>query len=324
MTLTNRRKSIHSGQVFEISKDFISIRIGYPHLLPKGTILRGIPGSLVKQGSLLATIVYKKSISDDIIQGLPKIERILEARKVEKGSILSPCYGKAYLKGKEIQFFEKSKLIHTLALKSKQSIIFSDGDFLQLAQPITQGPINPHEKLNIMFSYYRKRLPLKEACKISFKKIQLFLVKQVQETYREQGVSISNKHIEIIVKQMTLNVCVQESGFTKLLPGEIVPFQQIGRLTNTMVQNNDNSLSYFPVLFGVSKSSLNSCSFLSAASFQETSRILTNAAIEGKSDWLYGVKESVITGRLIPVGTGFNFYNSINKTLKQKKQNENN
>ena len=148
--------------------------------------------------------------------------------------------------------------------------------------------------------------------------MQLFLVSEVQRTYFSQGVQIADKHIEIIVKQMTSKVRVYYGGDTTLLPGEILDINQAEMLTKAALTANEEPPVYRPMLLGLTKASLNSDSFISAASFQETTRVLTEAAIEGKKDWLNGLKENVIIGRLIPAGTGFNCFENLKKTGKDK------
>ena len=143
--------------------------------------------------------------------------------------------------------------------------------------------------------------------------LQLFLVNEVQRTYLSQGVQIADKHIEIIVKQMTSKVRVLYGGGTTLLPGEILDINQAGRISKAILPESEESPIYKPMLLGLTKASLNSDSFISAASFQETTRVLTEAAIEGKKDWLNGLKENVIIGRLIPAGTGFNCFENLKK-----------
>ena len=133
--------------------------------------------------------------------------------------------------------------------------------------------------------------------------------------YQSQNVDISDKHIEVIVRQMTSKVRVEDGGDTTLLPGELVELQQIENINEAMLLTKGLPASYYPVLLGITKSSLNTDSFISAASFQETTRVLTEAAIEGKADWLRGLKENVIIGRLIPAGTGFNSYTENVKTI---------
>ena len=141
--------------------------------------------------------------------------------------------------------------------------------------------------------------------------MQLFLVSEVQRTYLSQGVQIADKHIEIIVKQMTSKVLVSDGGETTLLPGTIIALNKAELLTKSSIPTTKEPLMYKPVLLGLTKASLNSESFISAASFQETTRVLTEAAIEGKKDWLHGLKENVIIGRLIPAGTGFKYYKDL-------------
>ena len=138
--------------------------------------------------------------------------------------------------------------------------------------------------------------------------------------YQSQNVDISDKHVEVIVRQMTSKVRVEDGGDTTLLPGELVELQQIENINEAMLLTRGIPATYSPVLLGITKSSLNTDSFISAASFQETTRVLTEAAIEGKADWLRGLKENVIIGRLIPAGTGFNSYSEISKINRNEKK----
>ena len=140
---------------------------------------------------------------------------------------------------------------------------------------------------------------------------QKFLVNQVQTVYQSQGVDISDKHIEVIVRQMTSKVRIDDGGDTTMLPGELIELRQVEQVNEAMYITGAAPARYTPVILGITKASLNTDSFISAASFQETTRVLTEAAIEGKSDWLRGLKENVIIGRLIPAGTGFNTHEDI-------------
>lgn len=139
-----------------------------------------------------------------------------------------------------------------------------------------------------------------------------FLVNEVQSVYQSQGVDISDKHIEVIVRQMTSKVKIDDGGDTTMLPGELIELRQVEQVNEAMAITGAAPAQYTPMLLGITKASLNTDSFISAASFQETTRVLTEAAIEGKSDWLRGLKENVIIGRLIPAGTGFNAYEELN------------
>ncbi|TAF02338.1 MAG: DNA-directed RNA polymerase subunit beta', partial [Nostocales cyanobacterium] len=142
----------------------------------------------------------------------------------------------------------------------------------------------------------------------ALQKVQSFLVNEVQMVYQSQGIDISDKHIEVIVRQMTNKVRIDDGGDTTMLPGELVELRQVEQVNEAMSITGGARAEYTPVLLGITKASLNTDSFISAASFQETTRVLTEAAIEGKSDWLRGLKENVIIGRLIPAGTGYNTY----------------
>ena len=144
---------------------------------------------------------------------------------------------------------------------------------------------------------------------------------EVQNVYQSQNVEISDKHVEVIVRQMTSKVKVEDGGDTTLLPGELVELQQIENINEAMLLTKGIPATYSPILLGITKSSLNTDSFISAASFQETTRVLTEAAIEGKADWLRGLKENVIIGRLIPAGTGFNSYTEVSKINRNERRN---
>lgn len=174
--------------------------------------------------------------------------------------------------------------------------------------------------LNLHFNFYTNFISLYEAAKLSLQKVQTYLVNEVQNVYQSQNVDISDKHIEVIVRQMTSKVKVEDGGDTTLLPGELVELQQIENINEAMTLTKGIPATYSPVLLGITKSSLNTDSFISAASFQETTRVLTEAAIEGKADWLRGLKENVIIGRLIPAGTGFNSYSDISKSFNSDKK----
>nr|YP_009314318.1 RNA polymerase beta-subunit [Liagora harveyana]SCW22572.1 RNA polymerase beta-subunit [Liagora harveyana] len=247
--------SLESGQIIDINLLQVTMRIGRPYLVSPGTILHVNNANLVQQGENLATLIFERPKTGDIVQGLPRVEEILEARKK------------------------------------------SDTNF------------NPHNILEESFrSYLNLGLSLYNAAILSIQEIQLFLVKEVQLVYQSQGVDISDKHIEVIVRQMTSKVKIEFGGDTDCLPGEMIELQKIHGINNTMHIMDKQTATYYPILLGITKASLNTDSFISAASFQETTKVLTEAAISGKLDWLKGLKENVIIGRLIPAGTGFNIY----------------
>jgi DNA-directed RNA polymerase subunit beta' len=291
----------------------VTIRRGRPYRVSAGAVLLSEDGDLVQRGDNLVLLVFERAKTTDIIQGLPRIEELLEARKPKESCILAKYPGVAQNKGDEdnveVSVMSDDGTITSYPLSPGQNIIVSEGQRVQVGEPLTDGPRNPHEILEIFFNYYREVIPnLYEACLKSFEKCQLFLVNEVQSVYQSQGIDISDKHIEVIVKQMTSKVRIDDGGDTTMLPGELVELREVERINEAMAITGSASSQYTPVLLGITKASLNTDSFISAASFQETTRVLTEAAIEGKSDWLRGLKENVIIGRLIPAGTGFNVY----------------
>ena len=319
--LTETLRSAYSGQICKIDSNYIFIRLGRPYLISSGTVLRAVNKSLVDRSDMLATLVYDKLKTVDIVQGLPKVEEILEARKIKNGCLLAPTEGKAYLKNTKIEILKSPGDKVSVNIDSKTKVNFSNGQYVNFLDPLTDGPISPHDKLDILFNYYQQQYTVHEACKKSFKHLQLFLVNEVQRTYLSQGVQIADKHIEIIVKQMTSKVRVSFSGDTTLLPGEVLDINQAEMVTKAALSASEEPPLYRPLLLGLTKASLNSESFISAASFQETTRVLTEAAIEGKKDWLNGLKENVIIGRLIPAGTGFNCFENLKKVGKDTSMN---
>jgi|TARA_B110000971_G_scaffold221985_1_gene272243 DNA-directed RNA polymerase subunit beta' len=319
--LTSKTRSKYAGQIYKIENNQITIRLGRPYLISEGTVLRVETKSLVDKSDMLATLVYDKLKTVDIVQGLPKVEEILEARKIKNGCLLAPSEGQAYLKNKKIEIIKSSNDKLVIDVDPQIKVNFNNGSYVQFLEPLTDGPINPHDKLETLFNYYQLQYPVLEACKKSFKYLQLFLVNEVQRTYLSQGVQIADKHIEIIVKQMTSKVRISNGGDTTLLPGEILDITQAELITKAAISSGEEPPSYKPMLLGLTKASLNSDSFISAASFQETTRVLTEAAIEGKKDWLNGLKENVIIGRLIPAGTGFNSFTNLKRVGNEKTTN---
>ena len=282
--LTNFRKSNYSGRVSSITANKILIRIGHPYLISKNTILKTFSGTFIEYNEILATLVYEKLKTIDIVQGLPKIEEILEARNIKNSCLLAPSEGHLYIRNSIIEIIRKDNTTIRLPITMTKRLEWTNGDFIRVAYPVTNGQINPHKMLEILFKHYKKTLSIAQACNLSFKYLQLFLVNEVQRTYLAQGVQITGKHIEVIVKQMTSKVQIERSRNTGLLPGEIISLSQAERIVKTDYFTKDMSLRYVPILLGLTKASLRSDSFLSAASFQATTRILTEAAIEGKKD----------------------------------------
>lgn len=306
-----------SGQVVQInqngSKTSMVLRIGRPYRVSPGAVLHLSDGDLVQRGDNLVLLVFERLKTGDIIQGLPRIEELLEARKPKEACILARQPGTAQVEVidelVQIRVVESGGAVTEYPLNPGQTVIVSDGQTVEAGQPLTDGPANPHEILEVFFNYYLEQDGMVyEAALKSFQKCQIFLVNEVQSVYQSQGIDISDKHIEVIVRQMTSKVRVDDGGDTTALPGELTELRQVEQVNEAMFITGGAPARYTPVLLGITKASLNTDSFISAASFQETTRVLTEAAIEGKSDWLRGLKENVIIGRLIPAGSGFNAY----------------
>jgi DNA-directed RNA polymerase subunit beta' len=319
-------KTKYSGKIIEKNPFKLKIHKGTPFFKTAATRLYKNSGNFIKQEELLGMINFEQIVTGDIVQGLPKIEEILEARKPQNAAYLNqnpgiirkikdfksaqkPGYIIVYSNDYEPKRIAKnvsvSKYYDQKKIKIKGSIIAKKNDFIYVGQPLTEGSVNPHNLLITYFSYYKNFTDDYESAYLSFKNIQILLVQKVQQVYNSQGVSIADKHLEVIIKKITSKVKITKTGSSSLLPGEIIELKQIEYI-NIVLKNAFKPMAlYYPILLGITKASLLSDSFISAASFQETTKILTAAAIEGKIDWLRGLKENVIIGRLIPVGTGF-------------------
>ncbi|RAI13629.1 MAG: DNA-directed RNA polymerase subunit beta'' [Candidatus Melainabacteria bacterium] len=299
-----------SGQVVSATKSEIVIRAGRPYLISPGTMLQVAQGSLVLRGDMLVTLVYERQKTGDIVQGLPKVEELLEGRKPKDCAILAEFDGtliieedeagglpKLYLESEE---GDKTEIKYPIDLKP----IGTSGNKIKKGQPLTTGSLNPHDVM---------RLCGPEVA-------QQYLVDEVQRVYRSQGVEIADKHVEIIVRQMTKKVKIVDAGDTNLLPGELVEVQLFEKENEAVQANGGQVATCEYMLLGITKASLNTESFISAASFQETTRILTEAAVDGKKDLLRGLKENVIIGRLIPAGTGFYHLTHANEEKDKEAQ----
>ena len=244
--------------------------------------------------------------AEDITQGLPRVEELFEGRKPKHLAIISEIPGK-------VTFEEIKKNRHAVITDPETGesrsylipfgsrLIVSEGDEIKAGARITEGSVNPHDVLAISGT----------------QAVQDYLIQEVQKVYRMQGVDINDKHIEVIVRQMMKKVRVDEGGDSSLLPGSYVEKSELeaeNRKIRERIENGEVDLkeaTYTPVLMGITKASLATDSFLSAASFQETTRVLTDAAIKGKVDPLLGLKENVIIGKLVPAGTGMKCYSDV-------------
>jgi DNA-directed RNA polymerase subunit beta' len=238
--------------------------------------------------------------ADDITQGLPRVVELFEARQPKGKAPISEAAGRVRL-----EETDKSRKIvvvphdgsdeESFPVSKRSRLLVSDGDEVEVGQQLTAGTPDPQDVLRVL----------------GVRRAQEHLVNEVQEVYRVQGVAIHDKHIEIIIRQMLRRVTVIESGDSHLLPGELADRVRFEEENRRVVSERGTPASGRPVLMGITKASLATESWLSAASFQETTRVLTEAAIHGKSDSLMGLKENVIIGKLIPAGTGLERYRNI-------------
>jgi DNA-directed RNA polymerase subunit beta' len=305
-----------SGQVIEVGTEEITLRLARPYRVSPGAVLHIDDGDLVQRGDNLVLLVFERTKTGDIIQGLPRIEELLEARKPREACVLAERAGTAQVvygedDSVEVKIVENDGNLREYQINPGQNVVISDGQEVSAGERLTDGPANPHELLEVLFKANRETAGVHDAALLSLREVQMFLVNEVQSVYQSQGIDISDKHIEVVVRQMTSKARVDDGGDTTMLPGELVELYQVEQVNEAMSITGGAPAEYTPVLLGITKASLNTDSFISAASFQETTRVLTEAAIEGKSDWLRGLKENVIIGRLIPAGTGFNAYEEI-------------
>ena len=236
---------------------------------------------------------------DDITQGLPRVEELFEARKPKGLAIVTDIGGtvtinKTKMKT-EVMIADKEGMAQNYLIPFGSTLKVADGDVVEAGDELTAGSVNPHDILRI-----------KGLCAV-----QEYLVKEVQKVYRQQAVDIADKHIEVIVRQMMRKVRIEEQNDGSYLPGETVDRIRFGEMVDRFKAEGKNPPEGEELLLGITKAALATDSFLSAASFQETTRVLTDAAIKGKIDPLVGLKENVIIGKLIPAGTGVPMYRDI-------------
>ncbi len=237
---------------------------------------------------------------DDITQGLPRVEELFEARKPKGVAIISELAGTVRISEtnnkREITVTnQENGEAATYLIPFGSRIKVRDEQEIGKGDPLTEGSINPHDILEVLGSTA----------------VQNYFIQEVQRVYRLQGVDINDKHIEVIVRQMMHKVKIEEAGDTGLLTGSLVSVFEVEDINKQMVEEGKQPAEYSEVLMGITKAALATDSFLSAASFQETTRVLTDAAIKGKKDPLVGLKENVIIGKLVPAGTGMARYNNI-------------
>ncbi|MFH1542209.1 MAG: DNA-directed RNA polymerase subunit beta' [bacterium] len=285
------------GTVIEVSKSEVTIAPGESYMIIAGSKVFVEDGQAVESYDVVASVESIRrdpSKTKDIIQGLPKVEELFEARRPKDASILSEIEGIVEITESEglrvvtVTGAKEEKKEYQFPYDTRLKVITNDK--VHPGTQLSEGrAINPHDVLRIL----------------GVDAVQAFLVNEIQKIYRSQGVTISDKHIEVIVRQMTKKVRIVTSGDTTLLPGELIEKKALADI-NEKAKGEDSEAT--EVLLGITKASLATESYFSAASFQETARILTDAAINGKTDKMYGLKENIIIGKPIPAGTGFEDY----------------
>jgi DNA-directed RNA polymerase subunit beta' len=292
------------------------------------SVLHVRDGELVQRGDGLALLVFERQKTGDIVQGLPRIEELLEARRPRESAVLCRKAGTVQIKQVDeddsitVTVIESDDAITEYPILLGRTVMVSDGQQVRAGEMLTDGPINPHELLECHFEDLRSRKPTMEAAQEAISHLQFRMVTEVQNVYKSQGVSIDDKHIEVIVRQMLRKVTVVDHGDTTLLPGEMVDSRRFIDINRASVAEGKRPASGRPELMGITKASLATESWLSAASFQETTRVLTQAAMEGKSDPLVGLKENVIIGKLIPAGTGLSKYRNVTVEATEEAKSE--
>ncbi len=265
------------------------------YYMPVGAILNVENAAHVKAGDIVARIPRETSKTRDITGGLPRVAELFEARRPKDFAIMSEIdgqveFGKDYKSKRRIIIKPtdgKGEPKEYLIPKGKH-VAVNEGDYVRKGDPLLDGSMVPHDILTVM----------------GVEALADYLINEVQDVYRLQGVRINDKHIEVIIRQMLQKIEITDSGDTTLLAGELVDRQELHEINAKLEGTDKRPAKGFAVLQGITKASLQTRSFISAASFQETTRVLTEAAINGKVDKLIGLKENVIVGRLIPAGTG--------------------
>lgn len=293
--IEDRSKKLHPR--IEILKDK---KVVEEIALPKEARITVREGQEVKAGDIVAKLPREAGKTRDITGGLPRVNDLFEAKVPKDKAILAEISGIVRV-GKPEKGYREVKIISESGLEMSYKIPYSkyllvdDGEKINAGEPLTLGPIDPHDILRI-----KGRIEVQE-----------FLLDQIQEIYRLSGVRIHDKHIGIIVRQMMRNVKVEDPGDTHFVRGQFVNIEQLEEENKRTRERGGRPAVYSPVLLGISKAALSTDSFISAASFQETTRVLAQAALYGKRDELKGLKENVIVGSLVPCGTGLREFQQI-------------
>lgn len=267
------------------------------YFLPADAIVNFEDGAKVKVGDVLARIPQETSKTRDITGGLPRVADLFEARRPKDSAVLAEIsgiisFGKETKGKRRLMITSTSGDVHEELIPKWRHINVFEGEHVERGEVLVEGALNPHDVLRLL----------------GVNALANYLVNEIQDVYRLQGVKINDKHIEVIIRQMLRKVIIADPGDTNFLKGEQVEYS-VFRLENQRLKKEGKIVArHEPVLLGITKASLSTESFISAASFQETTRVLTEAAVSGKSDELRGLKENVIVGRLIPAGTGLAYH----------------
>jgi DNA-directed RNA polymerase subunit beta' len=264
---------------------------------PVGALITVRDGQDVQIGDVLARIPQESQKTRDITGGLPRVAELFEARSPKDAGMLAEVTGTVSFgkdtKGKQrLVITDMDGVNHEFLIPKEKQVLVHDGQVVNKGEMIVDGPSDPHDILRLQ----------------GIEKLATYVVNEVQDVYRLQGVKINDKHIEVIVRQMLRRVIVTDAGDTSFITGEQVERSELLNENDRVDAEGKIPATYDNVLLGITKASLSTDSFISAASFQETTRVLTEAAIMGKRDELRGLKENVIVGRLIPAGTGLAYH----------------
>jgi len=270
------------------------------YLMPSRAHLMVQDGDEVFQGDVLAKIPRETTKTKDITGGLPRVVELFEARKPRETAIISEIdgvvkFGEVAKGQRKIYVTADNGTEKEYSVPRGVHINVQEGERVKAGEPLMDGPLNPHDILAVLGE----------------KELQGYLVNEIQEVYRLQGVNISDKHIETIVRQMMRWVKVEDVGDTSFLLEQQTDKFRFREENERVIANGGRPATGRPLLLGITKASLSTESFISAASFQETTRVLTEASIQGAVDHLRGLKENVIVGRLIPAGTGMEYYRNV-------------
>ena len=281
------------GEEVKIAGTDHSVQIGFP----VGALVTVSDGQQVAVGDVLARIPQETQKNRDITGGLPRVAELFEARAPKDAGMLAEVTGTVSFgkdtKGKQrLVITDLDGNAHEFLIPKEKHVLVHDGQVVNKGEMIVDGPADPHDILRLL----------------GIEALARYIVDEVQDVYRLQGVKINDKHIEVIVRQMLRRVVVDQPGGTGFILGEQVERSEILDANDRMEAEGKIPATYDNILLGITKASLSTDSFISAASFQETTRVLTEAAIMGKRDDLRGLKENVIVGRLIPAGTGLAYH----------------